>query len=228
MPARRGPAPFSDAVLNAVAMLVDDAGTGRKPSHWDISQRIQQASLAKVDPHPKGTRVGKRKRVQAVLAWALEHDEAKGEKLVGLLIALLRSVGGFRPGSENFVGEEALRNVQDVFRAEGFRLGSDGELLQELLDNLEGSLLTEALRRYVLRARKRAGDAALVTGTGKDLMEATAAHVVVERTGAYPQVTTSRPLWLGRTHALACTSIRAAPPLRRIVWTLASSRLLWQ
>jgi hypothetical protein len=187
MPARRGPAPISDAVVNAVAMMVDDAGATRAPSHWDLEQRFKQAALLEADPHqdPADPKVGKRKRVHAVLSWALENTEPQGEKLVGLILALIRSLGGFRPESENYIGEEAIRNAQEVFRAEGFQLGDDGELLQELLDNLEGSLLTDALRRYVRRARKGANDAALVTGTGKDLMEATAAHVVLTRTGDY-------------------------------------------
>lgn len=187
MPARRGPAPISDTVVNAVAMMLDDAGATRAPSHWDLEQRFRQAGLLTADPHndPAHPKVGKRKRVHAVLSWALDHAEPKGENLVGLLLGLIRSVGGFRQASDNYVGEEAIRNAQEVFRSEGFTLGDDGELLQELLDNLTGELLTDALNRYVRRARRGANDAALVTGTGKDLMEATAAHVVDVRAGTY-------------------------------------------
>jgi hypothetical protein len=187
MVARRGPAPISDAIVNVVASMLDDAGATRAPSHWDLEQRFKQADLLAADPHadPANAKVGKRKRVHAVLSWALDNAESQGEKLVGLLLALIRSVGGFRPASENFIGLEAIRNAQEVFRSEGFTLSEDGELLQQLLDNLEGSVLTKALSRYVQRARKGANDAALVTGTGKDLMEATAAHIVDLRTGGY-------------------------------------------
>ncbi len=168
-------------------MLVDDAGATRAPSHWDLEQRFKQAGLLDADPHqdPSHPKVGKRKRVHAVLSWAFDNAEARGENLIALLLALVRSHGGFRPTSDNYVGEEAIRNAQEVFRSEGFRLGDDGDLLQDLLDNLEGALLTDALRQYVRRARRGAADAALVTGTGKDLVEATAAHVVELRTGDY-------------------------------------------
>lgn len=190
MPSKRGTAPISDTVVAAVAKLVDDARSDtREPSHWDIEQRIVSAGLRHTDPHldSTGTKVGKRKRLQAVLNWAVEHDEAKGEKLIIQLLALLRSVGGFRVESPSFVGEEALRNAQAAFKAEGFNLDDNGELLQELLDALTGQALTEALTKYVRRAKRGARDAALVTGTGKDLVEATAAHVLVQRTGSYPE-----------------------------------------
>ena len=45
--------------------------------------------------------------------------------------------------------------------------------------------LTKALRAYVRRARLGSSDAALLTGTGKDLLEATAAHVLTETYGSY-------------------------------------------
>lgn len=41
----------------------------------------------------------------------------------------------------------------------------------------------------VRRARKGVTDAALVTGTGKDLLEATAKHVLVEHRGVCPETT---------------------------------------
>ncbi len=45
--------------------------------------------------------------------------------------------------------------------------------------------MTEALSAYVRRVRRGSADAALVVGTGKDLAEATARHVIVEKTGQY-------------------------------------------
>jgi hypothetical protein len=53
------------------------------------------------------------------------------------------------------------------------------------LDNLTGIELTEALQSYIRRAKRGADDAALFTGTGKDLLEATAAHVVQTKWGSY-------------------------------------------
>ena len=58
-----------------------------------------------------------------------------------------------------------------------------------LLDSLAGKDLTEALAAYVRRAKRGAMDAALVTGTGKDLLEATAKHVLVIKFGSEPSIT---------------------------------------
>jgi hypothetical protein len=42
--------------------------------------------------------------------------------------------------------------------------------------------LTQALESYVRRAQRGSEDAAMLTGSGKDLLEAAAAHVLVEIT----------------------------------------------
>ena len=47
------------------------------------------------------------------------------------------------------------------------------------------------------RAKRGVGDAALITGTGKDLLEATAAHVLMQRFGSYPS-SSNFPTLLGQ------------------------------
>ena len=96
-----------------------------------------------------------------------------------------RGCGGFRSASPNYVGTEAIENAMAAFRTEGFVLTIDGELHAVVLENLSGAALTAALHAYVRRAKRGADDAALLTGTGKDLLEATAAHILVERFGSY-------------------------------------------
>lgn len=49
-----------------------------------------------------------------------------------------------------------------------------------------GAAATEVLRSYARRAATGADDDPLVVGTSKDLLEATAAHVLQERFGSYP------------------------------------------
>lgn len=198
--------------------LVDDSQVEpkRQPTHWDLDQQFKKAGLP--DPTKDGRPQGKRKRVQAVLNWALEHDEPRGEKLVGLLLASVRAAGGFRKDSPNYAGEDAISNAADVFRSEGFQLRPDGELLQDLLDNLSGAQLTAALKGYVKRAKRGALDAALVTSTGKDLVEATAAHVLVERLGSYP-TTDNFPTLLGQAFlnlGLAYETVPQSSPLDRM------------
>lgn len=180
------PAPLTDAVIITVARLVDDAQTEtREPSHSDIEFQVQRARLTAGDPKAQGQLVGKAKRVRGTLNWALDNNPSAGEALVENLISLLRGCGGFRRASPNYVGAEAIENAIAAFRTEGFVLTSDGELQPVLLENLSGAALSTALEAYVRRAKRGADDAALLTGTGKDLLEATAAHILVERYGSY-------------------------------------------
>ena len=188
-PDRKPRAPLSDATLIAVAKLVDDAQSdaSREPTHSDLEFQIKRAGLAAADPKSQGQTVGKAKRVRAVLSWALDHAPDKGEALIAALVTMVRAKGGFRPSSPNYVGSEAITDAMEAFRLEGFTLTSDGELQPTAVDTLTGTKLTDALEAYVRRARRGSEDAALLVGTGKDLLEATAAHVLSECFGQYPQ-----------------------------------------
>jgi len=145
-----------------------------------------------------------------VLSWALEHNLESGERLVWCLIELIRGLGGFRSTSPNFVGAEAIRNAAGAFRVEGFELSEDGELRPLLLDQLSSTEMTEALWAYVRRAQRGAEDAALVVGTGKDLLEATARHVLVQFYGAYAE-SANFPTTLGQAFAAAGLATPADP-----------------
>jgi hypothetical protein len=138
------------------------------------------------DPKTQGQLVGKTKRVRSTLSWAMENAQDSGAKFVVNFISHIRACGGFRETSTNYVGKEPIKNVMDAFKTVGFVFTIDGELSPILLDNLSGTKLTAALESYVLRAKRGAEDAALLTGTGKDLLEATAAHVLTEKWGSYP------------------------------------------
>lgn len=181
-------APLTDSVIVAIARLVGDAQTEtREPSHSDIEFQIGRARLAQGDPKAQGQLVGKAKRVRGTLNWALENNPQAGEVLIENLIALVRGCGGFRPASPNYVGEHVIADAVAAFGAEGYELTLDGELRPVVLNGLTGAALSAALQSYVRRAKRGVADAALVTGTGKDLLEATAAHILVERNGSYPQ-----------------------------------------
>lgn len=201
-------APLTDATVFVIADLVEDAGATREPSHSEIGFQIERAGLAQADPAKgNGPPVGKAKRVRAVLTWALENGPNKGEILCAALVALVKSKGGFRENSPNFVGNEAITNAVDAFRGEGYALGTDGDLRPVVLDTLRGTDLTDALASYVQRARRGSTDAALLVGTGKDLLEATAAHVLTERFGTYSH-SANFPTLLGQ----AFTALDLATP----------------
>ncbi len=180
--------PLTDAIAVAMAQLVDDAQTDRRdPSHDDLGFQIERAGLAKYDPRKQGQGVGKAKRLRIVLSCAIEYDLAAGCTLVEMLLALLRGRGGFRADSPNYVTEEAIKSAIDVFAAEGYDLSLDGELRPQILEGASKIERLSALRSYARRAQRGVTDAALVSGTGKDLLEATAAHIVQGRYGHYSQ-----------------------------------------
>lgn len=173
--------PLNDSIAFALARMVDDAQTDRRdPSHSDIQFCVTRWKLTQGDPNSQGLTVGKAKRVRSVLTWAIEHSFENGRGFVEQLVSLIRSCGGFRDGSPNHVGIEAITSLREAMVSEGFVLASDGELRPAALDSLSGAELTEALAGYVRRAQKGAEDAALLVGTGKDLLEAISAHVLRE------------------------------------------------
>ncbi|MDD2299681.1 MAG: abortive infection family protein [Tissierellia bacterium] len=191
-------APLSDEIVIAMACLVDDAQVDtREPSHSDIEFQIQRSGLEKADPKKQGRSVGKAKRIRAVLSWALENDIDAGEKLVYYLISTIRGLGGFRSTSVNYVGQEAITNAIQAFKMEGYTLSIDGEFLPTVLENLSNKDIENALYAYVNRAKRGVEDAALLTGTGKDLLEAVSAHVLVNKWGTYP-TTVNFPTLLGQ------------------------------
>lgn len=86
---------------------------------------------------------------------------------------MVKGCGGFRPESRNYVGENPVATAIAAFADEGCELPTDGELRSQLIENLSGRELTDALNSYGRRAKKGVIDSALLVGTGKDLMEAT-------------------------------------------------------
>lgn len=206
----------------AVSRLVDDAqAETRSPSHSELEYEINRCNLSEGDPNQNGQVVGKAKRVRAVLSWALQHDAASGELLVQALVVHLQGCGGFRESSPSYCGNEAIANAKFAFKAEGYVLTSDGNLGPAVLENLAGAELTYALRAYIKRAKRGADDAALLTGTSKDLLEATAGHVIQEIYGSYSQ-TANFPTLLGQAFAALGFSTTqdkvqpGEPPQRRV------------
>ena len=167
--------------------MVDDSQvTKREPSHSQIEEQFRRSGLMDADPHQKNNKpVGKAKRVRAVLHWAIENDIGAGENLVSYLISLARGLGGFREESPNYVGKDAISNLIVAFKTEGYIFSSDGVLNKVILDNLYGIEATKALKAYSIRAKRGVEDAALLTGTSKDLMEAVAKHILSVRRGVH-------------------------------------------
>ena len=157
--------PITDTVIAAIAQLIDDSksnGEYRDPTHSDIDFYVSQAGLSACDPKRQGQTVGKAKRGRAILHAALTDDAEAGSTLISSILAKVRACGGFREGSPNFVGTEAIANAKAAFDAEGFLLAADGSIGPKVLSALRGPELTAALRAYADRAQKGSHDAALL------------------------------------------------------------------
>ena len=190
--------PLTDAIAFALPKLVDDAQADRRdPSHSDIEFCINKCQLSAGDPKSQGQNVGKAKRIRSVLTWAIENSFDNGRHFVGQMIAMVQGHGGFRSSSSNYVGSEAITSLRDAMAVEGFILSEDGLLQPVILDTLSGHDLTEALAAYVRRAQRGSEDAALLVGTGKDLLEAIASHVITEKWGQSPRQS-NFPMLLGQ------------------------------
>lgn len=209
----RAQAPLSDAIIVAISKLIDDAmdAERREPSHSDIEFEIRKAGLTKGDPRRHGQPVGKAKRIRSVLSWAMENAPEVGERFLAALLSLVRGCGGFRKDSPNYCGAHGINSATDAFRAEGYLLAENGELTPMALDSLEGAELSDALKTYVRRAKRGVPDAALLIGTSKDLLEATAAHVIVERFGTYPSHA-NFPALLGQAFVALNLATPQTPP----------------
>jgi hypothetical protein len=175
---------MNDAMAGVIAgMVQSDAPL----SHDDLDSAFTRFGLQAGDPgrrDPTGP-VGKMRRVKAVLTFATDNRPAAGGDLALFILGRLRGQGAFRSGATYSIPVEMTANLRAELQRQGFRFTSDGEVLPELLDELDGVEATNALRHYARRARAGASDAVLVSGTSKNLLEATARHVLTERVGSY-------------------------------------------
>jgi len=176
---------LSDEIISAIAHFFDE---GAGPTHDELGRMIRRAGLEAADPRlgPDGDTVGKTKRVREVLSYALDRDREAGDRLVRSLVGAIKAAGSFRQGSASYAGEQVITAAREAFRAAGYELDPEGNLRPSTLENLEGPELTEAIRAYIRRAQAGSDDAALLVGTGKDLLEATARHALAVATGSYP------------------------------------------
>ena len=192
--------PLTDAVIVALARLVDDSQLSdkREPTHYDLDLLFAQVNLIGGEQiGPGGKPVGKAKRIRGALNWALVNNPKSGEAFVSALISNVQGKGGFRPQSTNYCGSESISNIVAVIANLGWDLSSDGNLVPRVLEAMGGRQLTAALEAYADRARRGALDSPLLAGTAKDLLEATAAHVLVQKWGSYP-IHSNFPTLLGQ------------------------------
>ncbi|CAI8836347.1 Abi_C domain-containing protein [Pseudomonas chlororaphis] len=202
--------PLTDAIVVALARLIDDSQLTdkREPTHYDLDVLFVQSKIAEGDkPGPGGKPIGKAKRIRGALNWALINNLQGGEAFVSALISTVQGYGGFRPQSANYCGLEAVANLIAAIAIHGWELSLDGSLAPRVLEAMGGGQLTAALESYADRARRGALDSPLLAGTAKDLLEATAAHVLVEKWGSYP-THSNFPTLLGQ----AFTALSLATP----------------
>jgi hypothetical protein len=160
------------------------------PSHNQLSDAFTRHGLSHLDPAPdgrtsNGTHLGKMKRVRHVFASPAAHTMTAGLPLARELVGLCRAHGGFNPSSESYAGSGRVTQLVQAFVPLGLTLDPDGSVRQTVIDNLGGTELTAELRSYVDRINSNPEDAPLQVGTGKELDEAAARHVLKELLGDY-------------------------------------------
>lgn len=161
------------------------------PSHQQIGDAFIRHGVGHLDPAPdgrapNGSHLGKMKRVRQVFASPAAHNPTSGLPLARELVALCRAHGGFNDESESYAGRGKVTQLVQAFAPLGFTLEPDGSTRPTVIDNLRGTELTETLRSYVDRINSNPNDAPLQVGTGKELDEAAARHVLTELLGDYP------------------------------------------
>jgi hypothetical protein len=139
--------------------------------------------------------------------WLLTAMPPRGVPLAQDIVALLRAHGAFSTTTQNYAGSEKITQLAQAFSRLGLTLDTDGTLRSTVIDNLSGTELTAALRAYVDRINLNPDDAPLQLGTGKELDEAAARHVLQELLGDY-SVTDNFPVTL----TSAFTAIGFATP----------------
>jgi hypothetical protein len=152
-------------------------------SHYVLDRTFERFQLQGFDPRRLDPNAGKIKRVREVLTESAQQEPAKGGRLLLHLIDLLKGAGEFPRLAQG----GALTSLRGALRSAGLSIADDGTVAPLSLDGLSGRELTTALRVYVERARRGDTDAPLLAGTAKDLAEATARHVLVERGGSYSE-----------------------------------------
>lgn len=182
------------------------------PSHQQLRDAFTRHGLGHLDPAPagrtsNGSHLGKMKRIRHVFASPAAHNATAGLPLARELVALCRAHGGFNPDSESYGGSGRVTQLVQAFAPLGITLEPDGSTRPTVIDNLSGTELTAALRSYVDRINFSPDDAPLQVGTGKELDEAAARHVLTELLGDYP-VSGSFPVTLSS----AFTAINMASP----------------
>lgn len=160
----------------------------RGPSHDELDRLLRRAGfdIARVGARRvDGELVGKMKRLRDAFGYALDNSPEKGWQLCLNFVPALKAAGRFREGTDDYVGDAIITAAREAFSSVGYELDLEGNLRPRLIENLGSLEANTVLMTYVRRAQRGAADAALVTGTSKDLLEATARHVLLRRVGEY-------------------------------------------
>lgn len=171
------------------SVLGDFFESGAGPSHNELDIAFSATGLTDLDPAPggatsRGLPLGKTKRIRQALTAAGDSAPDRGMRFALHIVALLRSDGMLRPPLDSFETARVDR-LRDALARLGMTLHADGGVSAIVIDNLAGTALTEALQAHVGRLNANPDDPALLIGSGKDLDEAAARHVLIEKMGSY-------------------------------------------
>ncbi len=164
---------------------------GAGPSHASLSSAFAQAGYTDADPYD-GTLPNKERRVQTVVGAAARRP-ARGRQLVEAILTQLRVAGAFdtQHGGHD---PDTIRTAQRALRRIGWQLDDEGYLSSlGVADLATGG--RDALDEQLDRLRRGADDPALLIGTAKDLLEATAKFALEELDVPYNPKADFAELW---------------------------------
>lgn len=185
---------------------------GAGPSHDEIDHAVARVGLTAGDPKRAGRLpIGKTKRIRQILSYATDRNPAAGIDLTKQLVALLRADGAFVSTSDTYAGSKKIAGLRRALASLGYDLDASGSVRPLVIINLSGTDLTEALNSYVRRINLNPNDAPLQIGTGKELDEAVARHVLEQKLGRYPRSGNASSFAVTLASAFSALGLAVAP-----------------
>lgn len=152
--------------------------SGPGPTHPQLTELFKFPAAVACDPGAAGG--NKETRVRVVLSTLIRSDPEAALDLVSRLLAAMRPRGSFMEGSEHYPGSRTVAAARMAFERCGWNLHTDGTLTPLVISQVDQSRRRPAIEAQIERMRRASGDAALLIGTAKELLESTARYVLAE------------------------------------------------
>lgn len=173
----------TDELAIAIRPFFEDR---RGPAMHELEEAFAILDVNHLDPEGESPRpLSKATRIERVLVRATSENNQRGWEVFAKLIELVRAHDGFRPTSADFPGTDAFTTLRSVLRRAGYDLDDAGILRATVFEGLGHEETVAGIRSVIDRARRSGDDAALVTASSKEIVEAAARCVIQSLGHAY-------------------------------------------